>query len=153
MLGIALGSRVVRGRMARIWKAAPLLPEEEIEAVSEGRLGPVSGFGPFFLLFLGPLTIGWQRVGVILTDRRLLVTRNAPFSGTLRRVVVDAPRTGTSVRWTGPTAGWKAVVLEFDEAIGHAPCRLLFMGLHRTAPLVEMLDAAYRSSSSLAGPP
>lgn len=152
-IGTAVGSRVVRRRMARIWEAAPLLPQEEIEAVTMGRLGPPTGWGPFLLLFLGPLTIGWQSVGVILTDRRLLMTRNAPFSGKFRRVVIDAPRAGTSVRWTGPIAGWKAVVLEFDEAVGQAPCRLLFMGLYRTAPLVEVLDAAYRTSSSLAGPP
>jgi hypothetical protein len=73
----------------------------------------------------------WRPVGVVLTDRRLVVSRTTQF-GRFRRVLLNAPRSHATVQ--GARSGmlrWGALefVARVDDGAAHASMRLIFRSL------------------------
>ena len=71
-------------------------------------------------LLLAYLLISQRWLGVVLTDRRLLLWSTVPVTRRPRGVLLDVPRGHVSI---GSTS-----MLRFDENAGHAPVRLIFGG-------------------------
>jgi hypothetical protein len=66
-------------------------------------------------------------IGIIVTDRRLLLTRNARFTKALKRVEVDVPHELVEVG----SAGMDSLLrLTFEPVVGRPPLRLLCGDAH-----------------------
>ena len=122
LFGHSVADGVERRRHSRLSTAvAPLLAGEEVRSIQQGSTGPPLAVAlPLYVLLL----VLWRPVGVLLTERRLVLTRHAPFTKTLRRVQVDVPHELVSARLSpfGTT-----LRLRFDPIVGHPPVRLVFM--------------------------
>lgn len=90
-----------------------------------------------FVLLVVYVLISRKWLGVVLTDRRLLLWSTAPVTRQLRGVLLDVPRGHVSMPLL--------FVVRFDETIGHAPISLSFRGeftpdgviLHRALASLE----------------
>jgi hypothetical protein len=99
--------------------------------LAAGPVGDWLGVAGIVTVGLGgplALVVFWRPVGVVLTDRRLIVSRTTRF-GRFRKVLLDAPRSQAAVQEA--RAGivlWGALefVVCVDAATGHAPIRLTF---------------------------
>jgi hypothetical protein len=99
--------------------------------LAAGLVGDWLGVAGIVTVGLGgplALVVCWRPVGVVLTDRRLIVSRTTRF-GRFRKVLLDAPRSQAAVQEA--RAGivlWGALefVVCVDAATGHAPIRLTF---------------------------
>jgi hypothetical protein len=66
-------------------------------------------------------------LGVVLTDRRLIVVR-ATAGGRLKGVLLDVPRGQVSAQRFRlyPVNLGASLALRFDETVGHRPLKLIF---------------------------
>ena len=98
---------------------------------------------PFAASFENVLLIGWfcalalwiahvwislRWLGVVLTDRRLIVFRLARVTQQLRGVLLDVPRALVSLEFRPyrPSIIGVRVFLSFDDTVGHRPIKLIF---------------------------
>jgi hypothetical protein len=100
-------------------------------------------FLPFAASFENVLLIGWfcaaalwiahafislRWLGVVLTDRRLIVFRLARVTQQLQGVLLDVPRQQVSLEFRPyrPSIIGVRVFLRFDDSLGQAPIKLIF---------------------------
>jgi hypothetical protein len=75
----------------------------------------------------GLIMLLYPPIGIIVTDRRLLLTRNARFTKALKRVEVDVPHELVEVGSTGMDS---LLRLTFEPVVGRPPLRLLCGDAH-----------------------
>jgi len=124
------GSDSPGGYPAIIWWEAGVLAIWFIVMVVTSLAALVVGFFIADALWIAHLVIGLKWVGVVLTNRRLLLWSAAPVTKRLGEVLLDVPRGQASVQAFHRRT--PSLVLGFDETVGHAPIKLIFRGQFRT---------------------
>lgn len=102
------------------------------------------------ILVVAAVRLIWRPVGVVVTDRRLLVTRHTPGTQNLRKVVVDVPLAAVSARVSpSGTTVWLTLAGSVPPAV-----RLIFMAVEQGggAALSTVL-ARRRPGATRSGPP
>lgn len=116
-VGAAIGVGLVVGQMRKLARnlVAAITPGltqgEKLLVVAPGRRAG--------------LPLKW--LGVVLTDRRLIVYR-AAVGGRVKGVLLDVPRGQVSAQRfrSYPVDFGASLVLRFDETVGHGPLKLVF---------------------------
>jgi len=87
----------------------------------------VVGYCCGFALWFAHVLLFLKTLGVVLTDRRLILFHQAAVTRRLRGVLLDVPRDHVSHEFRpGPLNFGVKLVLRFDDTIGHAPIKLNF---------------------------
>jgi hypothetical protein len=99
----------------------------------------IVGFFCALALWIAHLWISLKWVGVVLTDQRLILFRQAVLLRRLRgvpfdfkKVMLEVLHDQMSLRWSrGNQFKALALILAFDHTVGHAPIRLVFPGYNQ----------------------